>query len=188
MSYFTTPVRSDNRNSGTDPDGSNTASPQNTKTYSIDQLLEHYRMQNITDRKNFETHIRNQYSSEIENLKTGHQEQIASIETKIAEKMQNEMKNIQATSDKQIANFVKSIQLLQQKVQTLQQSNLNTPHMPDYNQPMNNESLISLLNSTIAHNLKQNTALHKEHYISYVKHMMGKIQKNLTTGLIMLIG
>ena len=31
MSYFTTPVRSDNRNSGTDPDDSNTASPQNTK-------------------------------------------------------------------------------------------------------------------------------------------------------------
>ena len=59
MSYFTTPVRSDNRNSGTDPDGSNTASPQNTKTYSqrdVDQLLEHSRMQNITDRRNFETH------------------------------------------------------------------------------------------------------------------------------------
>ena len=34
MSYFTTPVRSDNRNSGTDPDGSKTATPQNTKTYS----------------------------------------------------------------------------------------------------------------------------------------------------------
>ena len=32
VSYFTTPVRSDNRNSGTNPDGSNTASPQNTKT------------------------------------------------------------------------------------------------------------------------------------------------------------
>ena len=34
MNLFTTPVRSDNRNSGTDPEGSNTASPQNTKTYS----------------------------------------------------------------------------------------------------------------------------------------------------------
>ena len=89
MSYFTTPVRLDNRNSGTDPDGSSTANPQNTKTYSqrdVDQLLEHSRMQNITDRRNFETHIWNQYSSEIENLKTEHQEQIASIETKIAEK------------------------------------------------------------------------------------------------------
>ena len=60
MSYFTTPVRSDNRNSGTDPDGSNTASPQNTKTYSqkdVDELLEHSRMENITDKRNFETHI-----------------------------------------------------------------------------------------------------------------------------------
>ena len=34
MSYFMTPFRSDNRNSGTDPDGSNTAIPQNTKTHS----------------------------------------------------------------------------------------------------------------------------------------------------------
>ena len=31
MSYLTTHVRSDNRNSGTDPDGLNTISPQNTK-------------------------------------------------------------------------------------------------------------------------------------------------------------
>ena len=85
MSYFTTPVRSDNRNSCTDPYGSNTANPQNTKTYSqgdVDKLLEHSRMQNVTDRRNFEI------------LKTEHQEQIASIETKIAEKMQNEIKNI----------------------------------------------------------------------------------------------
>ena len=60
MSYFTTPVRSDNRNSGTDPDDSNTASPQNTKTYSqkdVDQLLEYTKMEYITDRRNFETHI-----------------------------------------------------------------------------------------------------------------------------------
>ena len=151
MSFLTTPVRSDNGNSGTDPDGSNTASPQNAKTYSqgdVDQLLEHSRVQNIADRRNFETHIQNQYSSQIENLKTEHQEQIASMETKVAEKMQNEIQKIQATTDKQIAKYVESIQLLQQKVQTLQQSNLNTPHMPDYNQPMNNESLISLLSST----------------------------------------
>ena len=50
MSYFTTLVRSDNRNSGTDPDDSNTASPQNTKTYSqkdVDQLLECTKMENI---------------------------------------------------------------------------------------------------------------------------------------------
>ena len=83
--------------------------------------------------------------------------------------MQNEIKNIQATSENQTAKYVESIQLLQQKVQTLQQSNLNTPHMPDYNQPMNNESFISLLSSTIGHNLKQNTALHKEHYINSAK-------------------
>ena len=60
MSYFITPVRSDNRNSGTDPDGSNIVTPQNTKTYSqkdVDQLLECTKMENITDRKNFETHI-----------------------------------------------------------------------------------------------------------------------------------
>ena len=61
----------------------------------------------------------NQYTSEIENLKAEHQEQIASIETKITEKMQNEIKNIQATSDKQIAKYVESIQLLQQKVQNI---------------------------------------------------------------------
>ena len=130
MSYLTTPVRSDNRNFGTDPYDSNTASPQNTKTYSqrdVDQSLEHSRIQNITERRNFETHIQNQYSSEIENLKTEHQEQIASIQKKIAEKMQNEIQKIQATSDKQIAKYVESIQLLQQKVQTSQQSNLNTP-------------------------------------------------------------
>ena len=185
MSYFTTPVRSDNRNSGTDPDDSNTASPQNTKTYSqkdVDQLLERTKMENITDRRNFETHIRNQYISEIENLKAEHQEQIASIETKIAEKMQNEIKNIQATSDKQIAKYVESIQLLQQKIQTLQQSNLNTPYMPHHNQPMNNESLASdkiekslhLFSSAIAHNLEQNTALYKEHYISSAKTYDGK--------------
>ena len=92
-------------------------------------------MENITNRRNFEIHIQNQYISEIENLKAEHQEQIASIETKIAEKMQNEIKNIQATSDKQVAKYVESIQLLQQKVQTLQQSNLNTPNMPHHNQP-----------------------------------------------------
>ena len=95
-----------------------------------------------------------------------HQEQIASKETKIAEKMQTEIQKIQATSDRQIAKYVESIQLLQQKVQTLQQPSLHTPPMPDYSQPMNNESFIGLLSSTLAHNLKQSTALHKEHYIS----------------------
>ena len=194
MSYFTTPVRSDNRNSGTDPDDSNTASPQNTKTYSqkdVDQLLERTKMENITDRRNFETHIQNQYISEIENLKAEHQEQIASIETKIAEKMQNEIKNIQATSDKQIAKYVESIQLLQQKIQTLQQSNLNTPYMPHHNQPMNNESLASdkiekslhLFSSAIAHNLEQNTALYKEHYISSAKTYDGKDPKEFNNWL-----
>ena len=39
MNLFTTPVRSDNNNSGTDPDGLNTASPQNTKTYSQKMLI-----------------------------------------------------------------------------------------------------------------------------------------------------
>ena len=60
MSYFTTPVRSDNRNSGTGPDDLNTASPQNTRTYSqrdVDQLLQHSRMKEMADRRNFETHI-----------------------------------------------------------------------------------------------------------------------------------
>ena len=194
MSYFTTPVRSDNRNSGTNPDDSNTASPQNTKTYSqkdVDQLLECTKMENITDRRNFETHIQNQYISEIENLKAEHQEQIASIETKIAEKMQNEIKNIQATSDKQIEKYVESIQLLQQKIQTLQQSNLNTPYMPHHNQPMNNESLASdkiekslhLFSSAIAHNLEQNTALYKEHYISSAKTFDGKDPKEFNNWL-----
>ena len=91
--------------------------------------------------------------------------------------MQNEIKNIQATSDKQIAKYVESIQLLQQKIQTLQQSNLNTPYMPHHNQAMNNESLASdkiekslhLFSSAIAHNLEQNTTLYKEHYISSAK-------------------
>ena len=91
-------------------------------------------------------------------------------------------KNIQATSDKQIAKYVESIQLLQQKIQTLQQSNLNTLYMPHHNQPMNNESLASdkiekslhLFSSAIAHNLEQNTALYKEHYISSAKTYDGK--------------
>ena len=99
--------------------------------------------------------------------------------------MQNEIESTQATSDKQIAKYVESIQLLQQKVQTLQQSNLSTPHILDYNQPMNNESLISLLSSTIAHNLKQNTAFIRNITYVVLKHMIGKIQKNLITGLIM---
>ena len=54
--------------------------PPNSKTYfqqDVDQLLEHSRIQNITDRRNFETHIQNQYSSEMENLKIEHQEQNA---------------------------------------------------------------------------------------------------------------
>ena len=105
------------------------------------------------------------------------------IETKIAEEMQNEIQKIQATSDRQIAKYVESIQLLQQKVQTLQQPSLNTPPMPDYSQPMNNESFISLLSSTLAHNLKQNTALHKEHYISSAKTYDGKDPKEFNKWL-----
>ena len=105
--------------------------------------------------------------------------------------MQNEIKNIQATSDKQIAKYVESIQLLQQKIQTLQQSNLNTPYMPHHNQPMNNESLASdkiekslhLFSSAIAHNLEQNTALYKEHYISSAKTYDGKDPKEFKSWL-----
>ena len=105
--------------------------------------------------------------------------------------MQNEIKNIQATSDKQIAKYVESIQLLQQKIQTLQQSNLNTPYMPHHNQPMNNESLASdkiekslhLFSSAIAHNLEQNTALYKEHYISSAKTYDGKDPKEFNNWL-----
>ena len=105
--------------------------------------------------------------------------------------MQNEIKNIQTTSDRQIAEYVESIQLLQQKVQTLQQSNLNTPHMPYHTQPMSNESLASNrfekslyhLSSTIAHNLEQNTALHKEHYISSAKTYDGKDPKDFNNWL-----
>ena len=67
----------------------------------------------------------------MEHLKMEHQEQIPFMETNIANKMQKEIQKIQATSDQQIAQYVESIQLLQQKVQTLQQSNPNTPHMPD---------------------------------------------------------
>ena len=94
-----------------------------------------------------------------------------------------EIQKIQATSDKQVAKYVESIQLLQQKVQTLQQSGLNTPHMPDYNQPMNNQSFISLLSNTMAHNLQQNTALHKEHYISSAKTYDGKDPKEFNNWL-----
>ena len=97
--------------------------------------------------------------------------------------MQKEIQKIQATSDQQIAKYVESIQLLQQKVQTLQQSNPNTPHMPDYNQPINNETVISLLSSTIEHTLKQNTALHKEHYISSAKTYDGKDPKEFNKWL-----
>ena len=105
------------------------------------------------------------------------------IETTVAERMQNEIQKIQATSDRQIAKNVESIQLLQQKVQTLQQPSLNTPPMPDYNQPMNNESFISLLSSTLAHNLKQNTVLHKEHYISSAQTYDGKDPKEFNKWL-----
>ena len=109
MSHFTTLVKSDNRNSGTGPDDSNTASPQNTKTYSqrdVDQLLEHSRIQIITDRRNFETHIQNQYSSEIENLKTEHQEQIALIETKIAEKCKMKFKRFRPLQTNKLQNML----------------------------------------------------------------------------------
>ena len=104
--------------------------PPNSKTYSqkdVDYLLEQSRLQDITDKRNLETHIRNQYSSAMEHLKMEHQEQIASIDTNIAKKMQKEIQKIQATSDQQTAKYIESIQLLQQKVQTLQQSNPNTP-------------------------------------------------------------
>ena len=160
--------------------------PPNSKTYSqkdVDHLLEQSRLQDITDKRNLETHIRNQYSSAMENLKMEHQEQIASMETNIAKKLQKEIQKIQATSDQRIAQYVESIQLLQQKVQTLQQSNPNTPHMPDYNQLINNETVISLLSSTIEHTLKQNTALHKEHYISSVKTYDGKEPKEFNKWL-----
>ena len=86
-------------------------------------------------------------------------------------------KRFRPLQTRQIAKYVESIQLLQQKVQTLQQSNPNTPHMPDYNQPINNETVISLLSSTIEHTLKQDTALHKEHYISSAKTYDGKDPK-----------
>ena len=119
----------------------------------VDNLLEQSRLQDITDKRNLETHICNQYSSAMEHLKMEHQEEIASMETNIAKIMQREIQ-IQATSNQQIAKYVESIQLLEQKVQTLQQSNPNTPHMPDYNQPIDNETVISLLSSTIEHTLK----------------------------------
>ena len=95
--------------------------PPNSKTYSqkdVDHLLEQSRLQDITDKRNLETHIRNQYSSAMENLKMEHQEQIAFMETNTAQKMQKEIQKIQATSDQQMAQYVESIQLLQQKVQT----------------------------------------------------------------------
>ena len=105
------------------------------------------------------------------------------METKIAEKMQTEIQKVQATSDRQIAKCVESIQLLQQKVQTLQQPSLQTSPMPEYSQPMNNENFISLLSSTLAHNLKQSTALHKEHYISSAKTYDGKDPKEFNKWL-----
>ena len=160
--------------------------PPNSKTYSqkdVDRLLEQSRLQDITDKRNLETHIRNQYSFAMEQLKMEHQEQIASMETNIAKKLQKEIQKIQATSDQRIAQYVESIQLLQQKVQTSQQSNTNTPHMPDYNQTINNETVISLLSSTIEHTLKQNTALHKEHYISSAKTYDGKDPKEFNKWL-----
>ena len=55
--------------------------------------------------------------------------------------------------------------------------------MPDYNQPINNETVISLLSSTIEHTLKQNTALHKEHYISSAKTYDGKDPKEFNKWL-----
>ena len=79
--------------------------PPNSKTYSqkdVDHLLEQSRLQDITDKRNLETHIRNQYSSAMENLKMEHQEQIAFMETNIAKKMQKEIQKIQATSDQNI--------------------------------------------------------------------------------------
>ena len=69
--------------------------PPNSKTYSqqdVDQLLEQSRIQNKTDRKHFETHIRNQYSSEMEHLKIEHHEQIALMETNIAKKCRRKFK------------------------------------------------------------------------------------------------
>ena len=62
--------------------------PPNSKTYSqkdVDHLLEQSRLQDITDKRNLETHIHNQYPSAMENLKMEHQEQIASMETNTAQ-------------------------------------------------------------------------------------------------------
>ena len=63
--------------------------------------------------------------------------------------------------------------------------------MPHHNQPMNNESLASdkiekslhLFSSAIAHNLEQNTALYKEHYISSAKTYDGKDPKEFNNWL-----
>ena len=83
--------------------------PPNSKTYSqkdVDRLLEQSRLQDITDKRNLETHIRNQYSSAMEHLKMEHQEQIAFMETNIAQKMQKEIQKIQATSDQKLHNML----------------------------------------------------------------------------------
>ena len=83
--------------------------PPNSKTYSqqdVERLLEQSRIQNISDRKNFETHIRNQYSSEMEHLKIEHQEQIAFMETNIAKKCRRKFKRFRPLQTTKLQNML----------------------------------------------------------------------------------
>ena len=112
--------------------------PPNSKTYSqkdVDHLLEQSRLQDITDKRNLETHIRNQYSSAMENLKMEHQEQIASMETNIAKKLQKEnSKDSGHFRPTELYSMLSPYNCSNKKFKHYNNPNPNTPHMPDYNQ------------------------------------------------------
>ena len=83
--------------------------PPNSKTYSqkdVDDLLEQSRLQDITGKKNFETHIHNQYSSAMEHLKMEHQEKIAFIETNIAQKCRRKFKRFRPLQTNKLHNML----------------------------------------------------------------------------------
>ena len=142
------------------------------------------RLQDITDKRNLETHIRNQYSSAMEHLKMEHQEPNSFHRNKhCKENAEGNSKDSGHFQTNKLQNMLSPYNCSNKKFKHYNNSNPNTPHMPDYNQPINNDTVISLLSSTIEHTLKQNTALHKEHYISSAKTYDGKDPKEFNKWL-----
>ena len=103
--------------------------PPNSKTYSqkdVDHLLEQSRLQDITDKRNLETHICNQYSSAMEHLKMEHQEQIASKEQTLQRKCRRKFKRFRPLQTNKLHNMLSPYNCSNKKFKHY--NNLNQTH------------------------------------------------------------